>query len=218
MKSDLTLKQDIDAELAWDVSVNPASVGVTVQDGVVTLTGHIDTYAQKAAIEKAVKRVSGVQAVAVELDVRLDPQHRRSDTDIARAAEHALAWSALLPADSIAVAVEKGWITLTGEVDWEYQRLSAATAVRGLIGVTGITNLIALRAQAQPHDIDHRIREALARLADRDASRIQASISNGVVTLTGSVPSWSERSAAQAAAYSAPGVTKVVNDLRVVNH
>ena len=216
MKSDLDLKKDIEAELAWDVSINPASVGVLVKDGVVTLTGHIDNYVQKTAIEKAVRRVGGVQAIAVELDVKLSPRHTRSDTDLARAAERAIEWHTLVPRDAIKISVEKGWITLSGEVEWEYQRESAANAVRGLVGTVGVDNLVTLTVKPQPADIGARIRKALARQASRDADRITTSIEGSTVHLKGSVPSWSERSAAQVAAYSAPGVSKVVNELRVI--
>ena len=217
MKSDRTLKDDIEAELAWDRSINPASVGVSVRDGVVTLMGHIDTFAQKTAIEKAVQRVSGVQALAVELDVRLDPLHKRSDTDIAKAAHGALQWQTLVPRDSITVSVEKGWVKLTGEVDWEYQRACATNAIRGLTGVIGISNQVTLKARGQPADVSDRIRNALARQATRDAARISTAVAGDTVTLKGTVPSWWERSAAEIAAYSAPGIARVVNDLRVVN-
>ena len=185
MKSDLNLKKDIEAELSWDVSINPANVGVSVDGGVVTLSGHIDNFAQKTAIEKAVKRVSGVQAIAVELDVKLDPLHQRSDTDIAKAAESALDWHTLVPRDSITASVEKGWVKLTGEVDWEYQRANAANAVRDLVGVIGVINLVTLKARAQLGDVSSRIREALARQASRDAARITPAIDGHTVTLKG---------------------------------
>lgn len=215
MKTDAQLKADITAELEWDPSIHAANVGVAVKEGVVTLTGHLETYAEKYAIERAVQRVEGVQAVAVELDVKLDPGHKRSDADIAAAAESALQWHSLVPEDRIKVMVEKGWVTLTGEVDWEFQRASAEKAVRPLTGVVGLSNGIALRQKAAPGNISARIRDALARQAEREAKGIEVTVSGSVVTLRGRVHSWAERVAAQGAAWSAPGITQVINQLSV---
>jgi len=215
MKTDAQLKMDITSELEWDPSINATNVGVAVKEGVVTLSGHLDTYAEKHAIERAVQRVEGVQALAVELDVKLDPGHKRSDSDIAAAAESALQWHALVPEDRVRVKVEKGWVTLTGEVDWEFQRASAEKAVRALTGVVGLSNGITLKVKTTPANISTRIRDALARQAEREAKDIEVSVSGPVVTLSGKVHSWVERTAAQGAAWSAPGVTQVVNRLRV---
>jgi len=215
MKTDAQLKADISAELEWDPSIHAANVGVAVKEGVVTLTGHLETYAEKYAIERAVQRVEGVQAVAIELDVKLDPGHKRSDADIAAAAESALQWHALVPEDRIKVMVEKGWVTLTGEVDWEFQRASAERAVRPLTGVVGLSNGITLKLNAAPGNISARIRDALARQAEREAKGIEVTISGSVVTLRGRVHSWAERAAAQGAAWSAPGITQVINQLSV---
>jgi len=215
MKTDAQLKADISAELEWDPSIHAANVGVAVKEGVVTLTGHLETYAEKYAIERAVQRVEGVQAVAIELDVKLDPGHKRSDADIAAAAESALQWHALVPEDRIKVMVEKGWVTLTGEVDWEFQRASAERAVRPLTGVVGLSNGITLKMNAAPGNISARIRDALARQAEREAKGIEVTISGSVVTLRGRVHSWAERAAAQGAAWSAPGITQVINQLSV---
>ena len=135
MKSDAQLKKDVMAELEWDPAINASQVGVAVKNGVITLTGHLDTYAEKNAVERAVARVGGVQAIAVEMDVKLEPNHRRNDADIAAAAESAFKWHALIPAERIRVKVEKGWVTLSGEVDWEYQRHNAEKAIHNLLGV-----------------------------------------------------------------------------------
>jgi osmotically-inducible protein OsmY len=206
---------DVTSELEWDPSIDVTNVGVAVKDGVVTLTGHLETFAEKFAIERAVQRVEGVRAVAVELDVKLEPGHRRSDAEIAAAAESALQWHALVPEERIRVMVEKGWVTLTGEVDWEFQRISAEKAVRPLTGVVGLSNGITLKAKTTPANITARIQEALSRQAEREARNIEVSVSGSLVTLTGKVHSWAERAAVQGAAWSAPGITQVVNRLSV---
>ncbi|MDE2094418.1 MAG: BON domain-containing protein [Burkholderiales bacterium] len=215
MKSDAQLKTDVAAELEWDPSINATNVGVAVKDGVVTLTGHLDTYAEKYAIERALQRVQGVKAIALELDVKLASGHVRSDSEIAAAAESAFKWHALIPAERIRVKVEKGWVTLTGEVDWEYQRREAEKAVRPLTGVVAVTNSITLKRNVAPANITHRIRDALTRQAEREAKGIEVDVSGSTVTLRGTVHSWAERSAAQGAAWSAPGISRVVNDLIV---
>lgn len=215
MKTDVQLKKDVQAELEWDPSVNATQVGVAVKDGVVTLTGHLDTFAEKFAVEKAVQRVRGVQAIAVELDIKLAPGHQRSDSEIAAAAEQAFKWHALVPAERIKVKVEKGWVSLSGEVDWDFQRSEAQTAVRPLTGVVGISNNIVLKARTAPGDVSKRIREALTRQAERESEGITVDVSGTTVTLRGAVNSWAERAAAQGAAWSAPGVTSVINELRV---
>lgn len=215
MKTDTQLKKDVGAELEWDPSINAAQVGVAVKDGVVTLTGHLDTFAEKYAIERAAQRVQGVKAIAVEVDVKLDPGHRRSDSDIAAAAESALKWHALVPADRVQVKVEKGWITLKGEVEWDYQRQSTEKAVRALTGVVGVSNAMTLKTATTPSNVASRIRDALARHAEHEAKHIEVMVSGPVVTLRGDVDSWSERSAAYGAAWSAPGVLSVVNEIKV---
>lgn len=215
MKTDAQLKADVTRELQWDPSVDAAHVGVAAQDGVVTLTGHLATFAEKHAVERAVQRVEGVKAIAIELDVRLDPRHRRSDTEIAAAAEAALGWSVEVPADRIRVQVEKGWVTLDGEIDWEFQRRSAEKLVRALTGVVGVTNHIRLRPVVAQANISHRIREALSRHAEREAGHIEVTVAGSTVTLRGRVGSWAERRAAQGAAWSAPGISLVVNELAV---
>lgn len=215
MKTDAQLKTDVTTELNWEPSVNATNVGISVKDGVVTLTGHIDTFAEKFAIERATQRVAGVKAVAVELDVKLAAGHKRSDTEIAQAAEAAFKWHTLVPAERVRVKVEKGWITLSGEVDWDYQRKEAEKAVRPLLGVIGVSNGISLKVQATPSNVLARIREALARHAEREARHIDVSVSGSTVTLRGTVDSIAERNAAASAAWAAPGIGMVVNDLKV---
>lgn len=215
MKSDEQLKKDVEAELEWDASINATNVGVAVKDGVVTLTGHLDTFTEKRMVERAAQRVAGLRALAVELDVRLAADHVRSDSEIARAVETAFQWSSLVPFDRIKVKVEKGWVTLTGEVAWDFQRRKAESAVRPLIGVVGITNLITLKSQVSPSNITKRISDALKRQAEREANAIEVIVKDSTVTLEGSVHSWAERAAVQGATYSAPGITQVINKLTV---
>lgn len=215
MKTDAQLKADIERELEWDTSINSSNVGVAVNRGIVTLSGHLDTYAEKYAIERAVQRVEGVQAVAIELDVKLAPDHKRSDSEIAQAIETAFKWHVFVPGDHVRVKVERGWVTLSGEVDWEYQRSASEKTVRPVTGVVGVTNQITLKAQIPPVDIRNRITEALKRHAEREAKNVEVSVNGSVVTLRGKVDSWPDRMAAQGATWSAPGITQVVNELRV---
>jgi len=215
MKTDAQLKTDVTSELEWDPAINATQVGVAVKGGVVTLTGHLETFAEKYAIERAVGRVEGVKAVAIELDVKLAPGHKRSDSEMAEAAESAFKWHALIPGDRIQVKVEKGRITLSGELDWEYQRTAAEKAVRNLTGVVGVINNLRLKPSVAPANISNRIRDALARHAEREARNIEVVVSGSTVTLRGRVDSLAERAAAQGAAWAAPGISLVVNDLTV---
>lgn len=202
-------------ELEWDPSINANHVGVAVSNGVVTLTGHLDTFAQKYAIEKAVGRVAGVKAIAVEMDVKLEPGHKRSDTEVASAVELALKWNALVPDEKIQVKVEKGRVTLSGELNWDYQRRSAEKAVRPLIGVVGVNNVIKLKPTATPANVESRIRDALTRHAEAEAKNIKVIVDDSSVFLRGKVDSWAERVAAAGAAWEAPGISRVVNELSV---
>jgi len=215
MKTDAQLRKDIIDELDWDPSFNAAHIGVAVDRGVVTLTGHIDTYAEKAAIERALQRVQGVGAIALELDVKLAPNHQRSDTELAQALQSALAAQALVPASRITLKVEHGWVTMSGEVDWDYQRSTAERTVHQMTGVVGVSNRVTLKPRTVPTDVSNRIKDALARQAEREARGIEVSISGSTATLRGAVHSWAERNAAQGAAWSAPGITLVVNELKV---
>jgi osmotically-inducible protein OsmY len=215
-KSDSQLKKDVESELEWDAVVNANNIGVAVKDGVVTLSGHLDSFAQKYAAERVVQRVQGVKGLAVELDERLGAGAKRTDADLAIAAESALRWHALVPEDRVKVMVEKGWVTLSGEVDWDYQRNHAMKAVRPLTGVLGVTNSMTVKPLVTPDNIKNRIQGALERQADREAKNIEVTVSGHSVTLKGQVHSWAERTAAQGAAWSAQGITSVINELRVV--
>lgn len=215
MKTDTQLKKDVSDELEWDPSINAANIGVAVHNGVVTLSGHIQTFAEKAAIERVVQRIDGVKAMALELDVKLAPGHQRSDTEIAESARVAMQSQALVPADKINLKVEHGWVTLNGEVEWDYQRINAERTVHALLGVLGVTNRITLKSRTVPSDVSNRIRDALARQAEREAKSIDVTVTGSTATLRGSVHSWAERNAAQGAAWAAPGITMVVNEIRV---
>lgn len=216
MKTDADLKKDIAAELAWDAAINATAVGVGVKDGVVTLSGHLDSFGEKLAIERALRRVAGVKAIAIELDVKLAPQHRRSDTEIAAAAEAALDAAHLgTPVDKIQLTVEDGWVWLRGEVEWDFQRKTIEALVRPLKGVVGISDQIEIRHRPTSADLGIRIEEALKRQAHREAHRIDVGVSGNTVTLRGKVHSWQERDAAEGAAWSAPGVRCVINEVQV---
>ena len=214
-KSDKALQADVIAELAWDPSVKATRLGVAVKDGIVTVTGHLDTYAEKDAAMRAVRRVSGVKAIAVEIDVKLAVDHQRSDTDIAQSVETALRWHTSIPAEAIRATVDHGCVNLEGEVEWEFQRRSAENAIRSLVGVVGISNQIKLRARPVATDIARQIEDALKRQAIREAQHIRIAIDGSTVTLSGPVHSWHEREAAQGVAWSAPGVRAVINELHV---
>jgi osmotically-inducible protein OsmY len=215
MKTDTQLRNDIQAELTWAPEVKTSDVGVIVKDGVVTLTGHLASHAEKYAVERAVQRVHGVKALAVELTVKLPFDNQRTDADIAMAVECALDWNALVPDDKIQPLVENGWITLAGEVEWGYQRSAAESAVRDLMGVTGVSNLVKVKPKVSPADVEKKIHEALSRQADREAHRLAITVNGSQVTLRGTVHSWTDRDAVQGAAWATPGVTVVVNDLLV---
>jgi osmotically-inducible protein OsmY len=215
MKSDAELKKEVLSELLWDPHVSETKVGVSVNEGVVTLTGHLDTYAEKVAARRAAERVQGVRAVAIELDVIPQGSHQRSDTEIALAVEHALGWSTSVPQDRVKATVEKGWVTLNGELDWNFQRRAVERMVRQLKGVIGITDNIQLKALPIPAQLKDRIQDALTRQAMREARRIEVKVDGSVVTLDGHVHSWAERIAAEGATWSAPGVSRVVNQLTI---
>lgn len=216
MKTDLQLHKDVIEELQWDPRVNDAEIGVSVKSGVVTLTGKVQTFAQKYAAERAVERVAGVRALAEELHVRPATQVKHDDTDIAHSAANALGWNIEVPPGKIAVKVEDGWITLTGGVNWNYQRLAAERAVRYLPGVQGLLNLVEVKPAVSPFEVKSKIEDALKRNAELDAKRISVDTADGKVTLKGTVRSWTERMDAEHAAWAAPGV-KEVDDHLLVN-
>ena len=213
--TDLELKANVESELKWEPSVNAAEVGVAVKDGIVTLTGHVQSYWQKIAAERAAGRVSGVRAVVNELEIRLPTSSERTDENIARAALNALSWSVSVPADRIKVKVSKGWITLEGNVEWQYQKAAAEKVVRDLVGVKGVVNLIEVKPRASTAEVKAAIEAALKRSAEVDASNIQVEADGDKVILRGTVRSWAEREEAERAAWRAAGVRSVDNRITV---
>ena len=216
--SDRQLQKDVLAELGWDARVAPNEVGVTVKHGVVTLTGLVDSYAKKWAAEEAAQRVRGVKAVANDVEVRLAPTDERTDTDIAAAAVAQLKWDAFLPSDKIAVTVSKGWVTLKGEVEWQFQRMDAERDVRNIKGVTGVTNLITVAPKVKPSELKKKIEDALVRSVKTDAQNITVEVQDRKVILRGTVRSVAERQEAERAAWLAPGVTLVDNQITISYH
>jgi len=215
MKTDIALQKDVIAELSWDPSVNSARIGVEVEDGIVTLAGHVRSYSEKWGAERAACRVLGVKGLAIEISVVLPGSSERNDIDIARAAENILQWQTYLPQNYVKVMVENGWITLTGDVAWHYQRDAAEVAVQDLMGVTGVSNQITLRPRVDLKAVKSDIVTALKRRADADAKSISVEIQGTDVTLTGTVHSLSERDLAKHSAWNTPGVRNVTNNIIV---
>jgi osmotically-inducible protein OsmY len=213
-KTDMQLKKDVEDELEWDPKVNAARVGVTVSSGVVTLAGDVDTYAEKAAAEAAAKRVSGVRSVAEDLIVKVPGFHMRTDTDIAAAAQSALTWDVWVP-KTVTLTVRQGRITLRGEVQWKYQSDSATEAVRNLPGVVGVSNEITVKPGVSASQVEEKVRAALQRQATADAKSIHIATAGSTVTLSGDASSLKAADDAAVAAWSAPGVTAVIDNLRV---
>ena len=213
--TDLEIKKNVEAELNWEPSVNAAQIGVAVKDGVVTLSGRVDSYWEKVTAERAAARVEGVRAVANELEIHLPFSSERTDEDIARAAVNRLEWSVSVPRDRIKVKVSKGWITLEGNVDWQFQKTAAEEAVRNLVGVKGVLNHIDVKPQVSSTEVKSAIQEALKRSAEVDANRIAVETEGDKVILRGRVRSWFEREEAERAAWRAPGVRRVDNRITI---
>jgi osmotically-inducible protein OsmY len=212
-KSDTQLQQDVLAELSWEPSINAADIGVEVKGGIVTLAGHVNTYAEKWDAERATQRVAGVKALAVEMDVRLDGMNNRTDADIARSAENFLQWTTYLTKDAVKIEVEKGWVTFTGEVEWQDQRqAAAAAAIRYLMGVSGVSDQITINTKVTTAVVKSDIEAASKRRAQQDAHQISVSVHGPDVTLTGRVHSWSERELARNTVWGTPTVRSVVDN------
>lgn len=216
MKTDKQLRADVQDELEWEPSISDAeTIGVAVEDGIVTLTGSVKSFSEKWAAENAAERVAGVKAVSVELEVQLPSDYSRTDTDIARAAVDSLRWNVNVPTDRVKATVENGFVTLQGDVDYKFQKKAAEDAVRYLTGVTGLVNQIDVKPSASPGAIKDQIEKAFKRSAQLDANQISVRVSGGKVTLSGRVSTWLERDDAEDAAWRAPGVSDVENDLTI---
>lgn len=212
---DSTLRQDIIDELEFEPSLDAASIGIAVEKGIVTLTGHVANYTEKVTARDVVQRVKGVRGIADRLEIRLMNQKKTADDEIAARAIAIIDWDTTIPESDVQVVVSKGWITLKGDVDWQYQRESAEHAVRKLSGVSGVSNLITVRKRPQPADVKSRIEAALRRNAEIEANAIRVSVHDSSIVLEGHVHSWSERRAAQNAAWSVPGIAFVDDRLSV---
>jgi osmotically-inducible protein OsmY len=213
--TDEQIQRDVLTELKWDARVLPNEIAVTVKDGVITLRGVVNTYAKRWAAEDAALRVRGVKAVANELDVRMDQASERTDTDIAAAAIQALEWDAVVPSEKVKVKVSNAWVTLTGEVEWYYQKLDAERVVRRLNGVKGVSNLISIKPLVNASDLEKQIENALIRSAKTDSQNIEVEVRGSKVVLQGKVRSVAESREAERVAWLAPGVTSVDNQLVV---
>jgi len=212
-RTDEEIEDHVFAELNWDAQVQPNEIGVIVKDGVVTLTGWVDSYLKKWSAEEAALRVSGVKAVANEIEVRLATE--RTDPDIAAAATHALEWDAGVPPEKVQVTISKGWVTLKGEVEWQYQRDEAEKVVRRLAGVKGVTNLIIVKPRVKADELKKKIEDALVRNAGLDAERISVEIQGTKAILKGTVRAWAEKKEAERVAWAAPGITEGENRIMI---
>jgi osmotically-inducible protein OsmY len=216
-RKDSLLQQDVMDELDFEPSVNAAHIGVTAKNGVITLTGHVGSYAEKIAAEDAARRVHGVHAIAQEIEVRYASDKKTSDDEIAARALSVLKWNAVVPYDAVQVKVQDGWVTLLGQVDWQFQRVAAESGIRRLSGVAGVLNEIKLKPSVSPVDVKRKIEDALKRSAEIEAASIHVSaLGNGKVALEGKVHDWQERNAVKRAAWSTAGVTSIDDRLQIV--
>ena len=214
-KSDATLHGDVLAALQFEPSLNETRIAINVRKGVVTLLGKVDSYADKATAERVVRRVDGVRGIANDLDVEVPERHQRTDTDVAQSALDALRWDVTVPAQALQVKVEKGWLTLSGEVEWHFQKRHAEDAVRRLRGLRGVINLVTVKPQLTALDVKRKIEDAFERNARIHAGGIQVVVEANRITLTGTASSLTEMREAEAAAWAAPGVTEVANEIQV---
>lgn len=215
MKTDKQLQDDVIAELEWDPVVDSADIGVAVVDGVVSLNGYVPNYSQKLAAERATKRVAGVKAIAEEIKVRFGSDPHTADHEIARRILDIFKWDSMIPENGIQVKVEDGWVTLSGETSWHFESDEAERAAAKVSGVKGVSNAITIAKRVSGSDLRRDIKAAFTRQANLDANAVDVAVDGGKVTLSGHVRAWHERSAAERAAWAAPGVTQVVDRIAV---
>jgi osmotically-inducible protein OsmY len=216
MRTDMQIQADVLEQLRWSPRVTERDIAVSVRDGIVTLGGTVGSYVQRIAAEREVEHVAGVKAIANDIQVKLPGGVQRSDAEIAHAAVTALLWDIEVPEERIRLKVDDGFVTLSGNVEWNFQRSAVVRAIRNLSGVKGVINQIAITPRAEKQDVAKKIKDALVRSADLESARISVETTNGVVTLKGKVRSYAERAEVERAAWSAPGVTQV-NDLTTVS-
>ena len=215
MKSDAQIQKDVLAELKWDSEVDESKIGVTATNGAVTLTGHVPTFRQKMVAINATKRVAGVHAVVNNIEVRLESLHRTTDEGLAERIANVLKWNVSIPGKDIKAEVKNGIVTLAGQVEWQHQRANIMKNVEHVSGVTNVINLINLKPRVSATDIQQKIKDALKRHADVEASKISVAVLDGTVTLSGTVESLEEMDRVEDAAWAAPGVSKIIDELRI---
>ena len=215
MRTDAIIKEDVLNELDWEPSIDATKVGVTCVNGVVTLSGYVNTFTEKLAAERAAKRVFGVRAVVEEIEVKIGGVYKRTDQDIAQAALNNLRWRTNVPDKDISLKVENAWITLEGTVEWNFQKDAAKNAIKDLAGVRGVTNIIRVKSAVEPSNIKDKIKKAFERNATLDADHVNVRVDGHKVILSGSIQSMAEKKQAEEAAWAAPGVTEVVDNLEI---
>ncbi|TLV02430.1 BON domain-containing protein [Dyadobacter luticola] len=215
MKTDLEIQRNVMDQLRWQPILDAAEIGVSVKNGIVTLSGLVNSYPKKLAAEKAAKKVSGVKAVAEDIVVRIYPEKQKTDTELAEAVANALKWNSAVVSEKIKIKVEDGFVTLSGEVDWSYERSMAINAIENLSGVRLVVNNISLKPKPMAGDISRKIESAFQRHASIDSGKVKVSVTGNKVTLTGIVRSWNEKDDAEEAAWAATGVSQVINNLTV---
>ncbi len=215
MRTDEDIRDDILAEIDWEPQIESTEVGVTVKNGAVTLAGTVGSFSEKLAAERAAKRVKGVYAIAEEMKVKYPSDRTVSDEEIAKRIANIIEWNTSIPRDTVKAEVRDGYVTLTGDVDWNYQREVARNQISSVLGVTAVSNLINVKPRVAKSDVSKEINRALHRNADLESSHVQVDVSGGKVTLSGNVKAWYERKLVEDAVWAAPGVTQVVDNLRV---